>query len=48
MKWLRIHGSSPVADLDPATPYRKETSDDGGRTWRYQHESEGEFLNTPR
>ncbi|MDX3246501.1 hypothetical protein [Streptomyces sp. ME18-1-4] len=31
-KWPHIHGSSPVADIDPATLYRKEASDDAGRT----------------
>lgn len=43
-KWLRIHDRSPVADIDPSAPYRKEISDDSGRTWDQPLSSTGEFL----
>ncbi|MFD7954360.1 hypothetical protein ACFV4X_12780 [Streptomyces ardesiacus] len=42
--WMRIYDSSPVADIDPSALYRKETSDDGGRTWEYPRPTTGEFL----
>jgi hypothetical protein len=43
-EWFRIYDSSPVADVDMAARYRKETSDDGGRTWEFPREMTGEFL----
>lgn len=44
VKWLRILDRSPVADIDSAEEYCKETSDDGGRTWEFPRASRGEFL----
>ncbi|WP_030798951.1 hypothetical protein [Streptomyces sp. NRRL S-337] len=43
-EWFRIYDSSPVADVDITATYRKETSDDDGRTWEYPRPSTGEHL----
>ncbi|MGA5635058.1 hypothetical protein [Streptomyces lydicamycinicus] len=43
-EWFRIYDSSPAADVEPKANYRKETSDDGGRTWEYPRPTTGEFL----
>jgi hypothetical protein len=43
-EWFRIYDSSPVADVEMTARYRKETSDDGGRTWEFPRESTGEHL----
>jgi hypothetical protein len=42
--WFRIYDSSPVADVELSARYRKETSDDDGRTWEFPRESTGEHL----
>ncbi|MFF8656805.1 hypothetical protein [Streptomyces huasconensis] len=42
--WLRTYDTSPVADIAPDAAYRKETSDNGGRTWECPRSSTGEFL----
>ncbi|MGW0837525.1 hypothetical protein [Streptomyces prunicolor] len=42
-KWFAIYDSSPVADVNSANSYRKETSSDG-RTWEHSRPSTGEFL----
>lgn len=41
--WLRHYDSSPVTDVDPNAPYRKETSDNGA-TWEYARAMTGEHL----
>lgn len=43
-KWFGIYDSSPVADVTSTDSYRKETSDDNGRTWEHPRPSTGQFL----
>jgi hypothetical protein len=43
-KWFRVYDSSPAADVDLAARYRKETSDDDGRTWEFPRQMTGEHL----
>ncbi|WP_326811647.1 hypothetical protein [Streptomyces scopuliridis] len=42
--WFRIYDSSPVADIDMNTAYRKDRSYDGGATWESAPEMTGEHL----
>ncbi|MFJ3948995.1 hypothetical protein ACIPXV_02850 [Streptomyces libani] len=42
--WFRTYDSTPVADVDTKASYRKETSDDGGRTWEYPRPTTGEHV----
>ncbi|MEV3857742.1 hypothetical protein AB0J38_25880 [Streptomyces sp. NPDC050095] len=44
VEWLRIYDRSPVADIGVSATYCMETSDDGGRTWKFPAASRGEFL----
>lgn len=44
VEWLRIHDSSPVADVVTRGSYRKESSNDGGRTWEFPRPSTGQHL----